>query len=99
MSEIAAPLPGPRNEFNLNAKIPPHFANQSLRTLITEDYYMAMTERGKITRITLWNESHYTREDYQYVNSQPGIDKIQSNGGFYLYFIDSRENTSRAATL
>jgi len=75
-------------------RIPDHFANQSLRSYYREPVYVPVTEADRIRDPILWEGFRYSRDDFDYLDSTRGIDKVQSNGGYDLYLVEPRANRS-----
>lgn len=77
--------------------IPDHFANRSLRTYYEHPRYLPVPEADRVRDPVLWNGFRFSREDFAYLNSEPGIDKVQSNGGYDLYVVEPARNRTTGA--
>lgn len=81
---------------------PDHFANQSLRTHYDQRTYLPVTEADRIRDPVLWDGFRFSHSDFRYLDAEPGIDKVQSNGGYDLYLVrpasgtEPTQNTSSA---
>ncbi|WP_277543222.1 hypothetical protein [Haloarcula laminariae] len=68
--------------------IPDHFANRSLRTYYDRQQYVPVPEADRVRDPVLWEGFRFSDADFAYLDSEPGIDKVQSNGGYDLYLVD-----------
>lgn len=81
---------------------PDHFANQSLRTHYEQRTYLPVTEADRTRDPILWEGFRFSHSDFRYLDAEPGINKVQSNGGYDLYLVRpasgnaSTRNTSAA---
>ncbi len=67
--------------------IPDHFANRSLRGYYEQPRYVPAPEADRVRDPVLWNGFRFSHEDFAYLDSEPGIDKVQANGGYDLYLV------------
>ena len=67
--------------------IPDHFANRSLRTYYEQPRYIPAPEADRVRDPVLWNGFRFSHEDFAYLDTEPGIDKVQANGGYDLYLV------------
>ncbi len=68
--------------------IPDHFANHSLKEYYDQQMYIPVTDADRVRDPVLWNGFRFTHEDFRYLENEPGINKVNSNGGLDLYTID-----------
>lgn len=78
--------------------IPDHFANRSLRTYYEQPRYIPVPEADRVRDPVLWNGFRFSHEDFAYLNSEPGIDKVQANGGYDLYLVQPAPNRTAGAS-
>ena len=71
---------------------PDHFANQSLRTQYDRRTYLPITEADRIRDPILWDGFRFDHSDFRYLDAEPGINKVQSNGGYDLYLVRPAAN-------
>ncbi|NUE03528.1 hypothetical protein HUB97_13650 [Halorubraceae archaeon YAN] len=72
--------------------IPDHFAEQSLREYYEQRMYVPITDADRIRDPILWDGFRFSHDDFRYLDNEPGINKVQSNGGYDLYFIEPDNN-------
>lgn len=66
--------------------VPCHFSEKgNLRSYYEENRYLVVTDRDR----DLQRGIRYTREDYEHFDEGSGINRIQDNGEFTLYRINS----------
>jgi hypothetical protein len=74
-----------RGTYRDDIKTPDHFANQNLheRDLTT---YVAVTSVDYKRDVKLYKGFRFNRNDFEYLESAPGINRVHSSGGttFYL---------------
>jgi hypothetical protein len=75
---------------------PDHFANQSLRTQYDQRTYLPVTEADRIRDPILWEGFRFNHSDFRYLDAEPGINKIQSNGGYDLYLVRPATNSTES---
>lgn len=73
---------------------PDHFANQSLRTQYDQRTYLPVTEADRIRDPILWEGFRFNHSDFRYLDAEPGINKVQSNGGYDLYLVRPAANST-----
>lgn len=71
--------------------IPDHFVSQSLHQYYVEPTYVTVTEADRVRDPILWRGFRFSHEDFEYLDTQAGINRVQSNGGYDLYLVDARE--------
>lgn len=66
---------------------PDHFANQDLANHYQESKYLVITSKDRELDLGLYNGLRYSSDDFQYLESDSTISRVQSNGDFELYLI------------
>lgn len=66
--------------------LPPGAIDESLSTNATADRYVVVTRFDYEREVSVYRELRYTREHFGTVATQPGIDRVRSNGEFQLYY-------------
>ena len=79
--------------------IPDHFNNRSLRSLYVDPVYVPVTEADRIRDPVLWEGFRFNHEDFDYLDTEPGIHKVQGNGGYDLYLIEPSENPQNESSV
>lgn len=64
----------------------PDSINESLADSSPEDRYLVLTESDERREVEVYRELRYDREDFRTIRGQPGLDRVQANGGFELYY-------------
>lgn len=75
-----------RSQFE--ADPPDHFNNQSLTEYYEDKTYLAITESERIRDADLYRGFRFSHDDFEYLEGEPDIDKIYTNGGFDLYLVN-----------
>jgi hypothetical protein len=88
-----APFDNPRSS-GAYARVPPHFGEQSLQAQIEQPIYLTVTASDRQTSTRLYAGTDFSRADFAYLDSTPGIAKVQSNGQFDLYLVHQTNTTS-----
>lgn len=81
LSTTAREFPGDRSA------IPERVFATNLTTFYEEPRYVPVTETDIQRELTLYEGFRYPREGFQQFDGTPGIDQVQSNGEFRLYFL------------
>jgi hypothetical protein len=68
--------------------VPDHFADQNLRSYFDNPEYLAITEADRVRDGDVYKGFRFSSQDFTYLDNEPGIDKIQSNGGLDIYLIN-----------
>jgi hypothetical protein len=68
--------------------IPDHFANRALPTFYENATYIPVTEADRKRDAVLWRGFRFSHEDFAYLNREPRIDRVQTNGGYDLYLLN-----------
>ena len=66
--------------------LPPDAINESLATSSPEDRYLVVTETDQRREVDAYRQLRYSREHFRTIRTQPGIDRVQSNGEFELFY-------------
>lgn len=69
---------------------PDHFNNQSLSTFYNHSTYLAITKSEFIIDTELYQGFRFSNTDFEYLMSDVRLNKIQSNGGYNLFIINSK---------
>lgn len=56
-----------------------------------DDRYLRVTRTDRRRELGAYNGVRYSEESFRAVRNSPGIHRVQSNGGFVLYLVESRE--------
>lgn len=72
--------------------IPDHFVNHSLRSYYDDPVYVPVTEADRVRDPVLWNGFRFNQSDFAYLEHEPGINKVQTNGGYDLYLVTPTTN-------
>jgi len=73
--------------------LPDHFANQSLPTYYDSPVYGVIKSDAEELEIGVWNEFRYNKSDFQYLNKDRNIAKVQANGHIDVYYITPADDT------
>jgi len=71
--------------------VPDHFADRTLREYYDLPIYLGITEADRVRDGTVYQGFRFSHDDFAYLEREPGIDKIQSNGGFEKYLVNPIE--------
>ncbi|RKD97400.1 MFS transporter [Halopiger aswanensis] len=63
-----------------------------LATRYDEDRYLALTRVDYEREVNAYNELRYTEEELDSVATQPRVNRVQSNGEFDLYYVDTESS-------
>lgn len=66
---------------------PDHFADRGLRGYYDRQTYLTVTEANRTDEADVYNGFRWSAADFRYLQNEPGIDRVQDNGGFELYLI------------
>lgn len=66
---------------------PDGFAEGELPAQYDEPHYLVVTERDRINETTVFEGLRFDDEDFEYLESEPGIDRVQSSQGLDRYFV------------
>lgn len=67
--------------------LPDHFADRELPAHVDENSYIVISERDRIRDADLYQGFRFSHEDFEYLENELGIEKVQSNEGFDLYLV------------
>lgn len=74
--------------------VPDRFYNHSLPSYYDQRIYIPVPEADRAQDADLWRGFRFSHEDFAYLDSDPAINKIQSNGGYDLYLVTPTDNSS-----
>jgi len=67
--------------------VPDKFANQELREYLDRPVYLSITESDRVRETIIFNGFKFNQEDFKYIENEPGINKVQTNGGLDIYLV------------
>lgn len=79
---------------NGQRRVPDHFANRRLRTQYAEDYYLFFHVRDRRLETGLYQGFRYSRGDFRYVETEPGVVKYYDSGWVTGYKIDATNSSN-----
>ena len=68
--------------------IPDHFNDRALPAVYEDPTYVPVTEMDRTLDPVLWEGFRFSHEDFQYLETDPEINRVQSNGGYDLYLVN-----------
>lgn len=68
--------------------VPDHFAHHRLRSFYEEERYVPVPKADRVRDPILWKGFRFNHDDFAYLDSEPGIDRVQTNGGYGLYLVN-----------
>ncbi|MDG5761552.1 hypothetical protein QA600_19665 [Natronococcus sp. A-GB1] len=68
-------------------EIPDHFADQSLQGIWQQPTYITVTEADRTRDADVYNGFRYRYKDFDYLDSEPEINKVHSGDGLDLYLM------------
>ena len=71
--------------------VPDHFADQDLPAHYSEPTYLPISSADKPREVRLYNGFRFTEDDFAYLERDDQIHKVETNGGFTLYYVDVEE--------
>ena len=74
-------------------RVPYHFADQELRIQSDDPFYLPVTAADRQSSTQLYGGVEFSRADFAYLNTTPGIANTYSNGQFDLYRIEPTNET------
>ncbi|WP_049998615.1 hypothetical protein [Halococcus sediminicola] len=75
------------------SRVPYHFADQQLRTQSDDPFYLPVTAADRQSSTQLYGGVEFSRADFAYLNTTPGIANTYANGQFDLYRIEPINET------
>lgn len=72
--------------------VPDHFNNRSLRMYYDQPVYVPVTQADRVRDPILWKGFRFSKADFEYLDTETGISKVQSNGGYTLYLVNPIES-------
>ena len=90
--------------------VPNHFANDEIGANETENQrdlhgfyddpaYLYVKEKDRDFETKVLDGLRWSEEDFAYLEQEPGINRVQDNGGFTLYAVENRESPNDPSTL
>lgn len=80
-----------QRRMDVGERVPDHFYNQSLHKKAEAEQYLAITDSDRTIDVNLYDGFRWSRSDYEYLGSQPGIEKVTTSGGVELYYVQPTE--------
>lgn len=74
---------------------PDHFADQNLANHYEESKYVTVTANDRRLGLEVYNGLRYSQEDFQYLDTDPTVSRVQSSGNFDLYLVTVDDQTDR----
>ena len=68
--------------------VPDHFSNRSLPASYEDPTYVPVTETDRTLDPVLWEGFRFSHADFQYLDTDAEINRVQSNGGYDLYLVN-----------
>ena len=65
---------------------------QNLHGFFDEPAYLFVKDRDRVFETTVLQGLRWSEEDLAYLEEEPGIDRVQDNGGFTMYFVQDRDS-------
>jgi hypothetical protein len=92
---IVGPNERPREAYygddDRRGDVPDRFADHALRSYYDQRTYLPVTEADRVRDPVLWRGFRFSHEDFAYLDAEPGIDKVQADGGYDLYLVQPEE--------
>lgn len=82
---------GSVNESELRSGLPDYLAAQSGST--DRAFYLPVTARARHREIVAYRGLRYSRAAFWAIESQPGVQRVQANGDYTLYYIDTTDGS------
>jgi len=84
------------NKEDVNARrIPDHFADRRLTNYFNQRAYVAVTGADRVRDPAIFNGLRFNQSDFQYLENEKGINKIQTSDEFDLYLVEPQPTRSR----
>jgi len=91
-------------------RVPDHFANDELQSqeadnqrdlhgFYDEFAYLYVDEKDRVFETTVLNGLRWSEEDFDYLEREQGINRVQDNGGFTLYAVENRNSTDESPSM
>lgn len=68
--------------------IPDHFNDRALPAVYEDPTYVPVPETDRTLDPVLWEGFRFSHEDFQYLETDPEVNRVQSNGGYDLYLVN-----------
>ncbi|WP_266077821.1 hypothetical protein [Haladaptatus caseinilyticus] len=65
-----------------------NFTAKRLTTVFEEPHYLPVTDAARERELTVYKGLRFPRKGFRTLNSQRGVSRVQSGGGFDLYYIE-----------
>jgi len=86
------PIPtGSVNESAIRNGLVDHYENHP-KEVERRDHYFAVSTMTRERAIHSFQELRYSEEAFDSIENQPGVYRVQSNGGFVVYYVDLPES-------
>jgi hypothetical protein len=82
---------GPVTATNVSGGLVDHYRT-SEEAINRRDHYVPISEMGKQREVVAYRELNYRRQTYRSLRNQRGVHRIQTNGGFTVYYVDLPES-------
>ena len=84
------------NKENIDGRrIPDHFADRRLTNYFNQRAYVAVTGADRVRDPVIFNGLRFNQSDFQYLENEKGINKIQTSNEFDLYLVEPQSTESR----
>ncbi|WP_382181844.1 hypothetical protein [Halosolutus amylolyticus] len=64
--------------------------DEGIASQYSADRYLTVTQNDRDREVVAYQELRYSRDQLNSISGQPGVDKVQSNGEFELYYVHGR---------
>ncbi len=68
--------------------VPDRFADRNLPAYYDGPAYLPVPESDRVRDPVLWRGFRFSHEDFAYLDTDPEINRVQSNGGYDLYLVN-----------
>lgn len=69
-----------------------NFTAERLTTVFEEPRYLPVTDAARARELAVYKGLRFPRRGFRTLDSQPGVSRVQSGGGFDLYYIEPRRS-------
>ncbi|WP_440771921.1 hypothetical protein [Natronorubrum sp. DTA28] len=73
--------------------VPDHFANQSIRDEYNQPKLLTVTDSDRSYHLRSIDGERFDYDDFAYIETEPGVHHVYSNGGFDLYYVSSTDGS------
>lgn len=67
--------------------VPDRFADRNLPGYYEEPTYIPVTQADRTNDPVLWKGFRFSHADFEYLDAEPGANRVQTNGGYDLYLV------------